>query len=60
MTLNAINEVTATDGRLTRMDSCPAVRGSLDLADTAMPTQIDHAGEQRGEQQLGEQVRGLG
>ena len=34
--------VTETVGRLARMASCPAVRGSLERAEMAMPTQIDH------------------
>jgi hypothetical protein len=43
MTLNATSVVTATVGRLIRRETCAALRGSLDLAETAMPTQMDHA-----------------
>jgi hypothetical protein len=38
-----MSEVTATVGRHRRMEISAAVRGSLDLADTAMPTQMDQA-----------------
>ena len=41
ITLKAMSDVTATAGRLARMASCPAVRGSLHRAEMAMPTQID-------------------
>jgi hypothetical protein len=40
---SAMRVVTATSGRLASKLSCPATRGSLDLAEIAVPTQIDHA-----------------
>lgn len=56
MTLNATSVVTAADGGPAGIDSCPAVRGSGRDGD-ANP---DRPGrEQRSEQQLGDQLRGL-
>jgi hypothetical protein len=59
MTLNATSVVTATVGRLIRRETCAALRGSLDLAETAMPTQMDQAARSGGEHDLGEQLRAL-
>ena len=52
-----MREVKPRSGRLARVASCWATRTSLARVEMPMPTQIDQSCEERGEEDLREQLR---